>query len=856
MQRALVVYVVAAFGCVESGSVPCSDGRVCPSGTVCRTVRSEQLCVAPAQIASCTDIVETELCTLADSALARCYDGVCVDATCGNLHVDIGEVCDDGNSVVGDGCSSECQSLEVCGNQIIDPVTIVDDVAYADEKCDDANVIGRDGCSSDCQVEAAAWEQIVIGAPPPRFDAAVAYDSARQRVVMFGGATPAGGVGPFSTRGDTWEWDGGGWASVPTASVPNVRAGSVMAYDAERRRVILFGGTASSDPGAKLGDTWDYDGTRWALLQPAHAPPARAGAAGVYDAKRRRIVMFGGKDATGAALDDTWVWDGQDWSELSAAVRPSARSDCAIAYDPKRDVVVLAGGNAAETWLLDAAGWRNATPAVATDQTDQIAGFAMAYDAVLQQVIAFGGRTTSGASLDTWGWDGTRWTRLLVGNGPPFRLEPAMIGDPTRGNIVLFGGQYSSGCPIAPCMQPRNDTWVWAGGGWQQVTVQAPPMRGTVATALDSARGRLVVFGGEDELGNVIGDTWELAGGHWQAFTPTLPPTARRGATMAFDAARGVTVLFGGEDNIVGELADTWTWNGSDWTKLTPADSPPKRKDAAMAYDPVRGRMVLFGGYAYQSVGTGVRDDTWEWDGTNWKEVVPATRPTARVDADAAWDPIRRRVVLVLGDDDYLSEQSIRETWEWDGVTWTKVASAPPSRSFAAVAWNAPRGRLQLFGGETIRTGLSDTWELTAAGWTQVVPLALPAGRWGHSMTTSPDGTGVIAFAGSLAVQNVTADIWRLRWTSAQRYELCTLDVDHDSDGLAGCADPDCWAACTPVCPPAATCDPTWPRCGDAVCNTALENCHLCPQDCGCSAVCGDNFCDAPETATSCPGDC
>jgi cysteine-rich repeat protein len=62
---------------------------------------------------------------------------------CGNGVLDAGEVCDDGNTVSGDGCSADCQSTEVCGNGILD--------VAAGEVCDDGNAVSGDGCSADCQ---------------------------------------------------------------------------------------------------------------------------------------------------------------------------------------------------------------------------------------------------------------------------------------------------------------------------------------------------------------------------------------------------------------------------------------------------------------------------------------------------------------------------------------------------------------------------------------------------------------------------------------------------------------------------------------------------------------------------------
>jgi len=61
---------------------------------------------------------------------------------CGDGTLDAGEVCDDGNTVSGDGCSGDCLSNETCGNGYLDVIN--------GEECDDGNTVSGDGCSADC----------------------------------------------------------------------------------------------------------------------------------------------------------------------------------------------------------------------------------------------------------------------------------------------------------------------------------------------------------------------------------------------------------------------------------------------------------------------------------------------------------------------------------------------------------------------------------------------------------------------------------------------------------------------------------------------------------------------------------
>src|SRR5207245_2328982 len=58
---------------------------------------------------------------------------------------------------------------------------------------------------------------------------------------------------------------------------------------------------------------------------------------------------------------------------------------------------------------------------------------------------------------------------------------------------------------------------------------------------------------------------------------------------------------------------------------------------------------------------------------------------------------------------------SMGDTWEWDGVRWTQVASTGPApRSATAMAYDELRGKAVLFGGVTDQSAmLQDTWEWT-----------------------------------------------------------------------------------------------------------------------------------------------
>lgn len=107
-------------------------------------------------------------------------------------------------------------------------------------------------------VFAGQWVQ---GAPPfrGRDSHAMAYDSLRSRIVMFGGQDSS--TSPWTLYNDTWDYDGSAWifnAPVPPGLAP--RWGAYMVFDSVRGRSVLFGGTDNS---SGRNDTWEYDGAAW-----------------------------------------------------------------------------------------------------------------------------------------------------------------------------------------------------------------------------------------------------------------------------------------------------------------------------------------------------------------------------------------------------------------------------------------------------------------------------------------------------------------------------------------------------------------------------------------------------------------
>jgi hypothetical protein len=110
------------------------------------------------------------------------------------------------------------------------------------------------------------------------------------------------------------------------------------------------------------------------------------------------------------------------------------------------------------------------------------------------------------ADRNTWEWDGAAWSLVdTVGPMPP-RQWHSMTWDPALGVTVLFGGTNT--------VDWYGDTWTWNGTTWSQLMVSGPSPRSGHATAYDTARGELVLFGGRvNQQPNdvMFDDTWLFA---------------------------------------------------------------------------------------------------------------------------------------------------------------------------------------------------------------------------------------------------------------------------------------------------------------------------------------------------------
>lgn len=170
--------------------------------------------------------------------------------------------------------------------------------------------------------DGVSWTQVAVDGPVGRSRTGMVYDSARKQLVLFGGAgVPPGPKEPIVVFDDTWVWNAG-WRRISGPSPP-ARYAHAMAFDSRRKVVVMYGGAQMSADRqtVHLEDMWQWDGRSWTEIKMTGPTPGkRYSPAMAFDPSRHRIVLTGGLEVKGrgdvTAFDDVWEWDGSRWTRM------------------------------------------------------------------------------------------------------------------------------------------------------------------------------------------------------------------------------------------------------------------------------------------------------------------------------------------------------------------------------------------------------------------------------------------------------------------------------------------------------------------------------------------------------------
>lgn len=362
--------------------------------------------------------------------------------------------------------------------------------------------------------------------------AAVTYDAARSMVLRFGGtlafATPRaatwgfisdewvqfsdaylpgprslfgfstdaqtgatyllGGINDVDFYDDIWRYQNGQWTGISADNQPTGCLNPMASYDTDRKKMVVLCYDAAT--------TYEFDGSTWTKLADLKTKPqARRFSAMVYDPTQKKTVLFGGYDETTARYQDrTWLWDGTAWAEQKNK-KPTARSLASMWYDATQKKVIVYGGLGRPT------------------PDDRIERY-----------------------NDMWALDANGWTKMTITATPGYRYGAQIATDPRTGKVYLFGGMVyePATATVAAKQYYANDLWVWDGSAWKKLDAQNPPaVRENGGFTFDPTRNEMVLFGGYG--GSFFSDQWtyDIAANKWTVrnFSITRRRTTSAGGT-------------------------------------------------------------------------------------------------------------------------------------------------------------------------------------------------------------------------------------------------------------------------------------------------------------------------------------
>jgi hypothetical protein len=599
--------------------------------------------------------------------------------------------------------------------------------------------------------ESGTWRRHEAG-PIGRIYHGTAFDPGAQHIYVFGGLHDWGTS--HELLNDLWRiWLQGshnaprGVQRVPVVGPsPSPRAGATLIFDTARDRLVLYGGDAS-------GEVWTIDpsgAATWTQIAVAGGPPpARSGHVAIYDPVGDRMVVFGGIDAAYDYLVDTWALDlaTNTWSQIPTTGNPDTGYRSAAAYDPVRHRLVLFGGElngSGWTWTLPLGpgGDWEAHPSGSTNP-GEVAGHTMIYDPQGDRMVLHGNGSTWALALD----GPLAWTELADQNPPPPpRGEHTAVYAPTDFAMYVIGGSYTDASPAVDVWSYRPDV-----GLWSAFPILTPPVgryRGAAVFG-GEALYTMVAFTGEELWYlNLLGMTWGVD-------TPANPPPPRIRHTMVRDAADDQLVVFGGVwSSVPRNDVWTIPTYGDAWIEAAPAGpAPAPRYDHTAIFDPVRRRLVVFGGRDGSSVFADAWalsvDDPSAWI------PLPAYPGPGLHSHVAVYDPVRDRMIVHGGLESVGYAQSQAWALTLGGSPAWAPLSAPgaPARYDHAAIYDPDEDRLVTFGGDDgdglLQTSRTHALALGTNEWTELAPDGeIPHARGGHAAIFDPMQRRMVTLGG------------------------------------------------------------------------------------------------------------
>ncbi|HHH28536.1 MAG TPA: hypothetical protein ENK57_09340 [Polyangiaceae bacterium] len=330
----------------------------------------------------------------------------------------------------------------------------------------------------------------------------------------------------------------------------------------------------------------------------------------------------------------------------------------------------------------------------------------MVYDAPRDRLVIYGGNTAASERCavpdavvvdEMWAFhfDCNNWERLNPSGGPGQLRRQATVLDESRGRMLMFGGRG----PGSPFGSYVDEVWAFdlATDSWSEITTtgDTPPGLGEAIAQLDTARDRLLVFGGNP--GGFSGSdgmyALDLNTNVWTEITAAGAPTPR--LYHASTVVGNELIVFGGTGGFNPPyFNDTYAFDMSaDTWRVVTTDAPPRaRFGMELVADPDRGRVIM--AFGHDATNLGNSNDVWALDlaAGSWTELHPGDTPNAPAAGMCDFPP-----------------------------DFTIIEDGTPERRYS-VGLAAAGDHAYFFGGKADCGYLNDVWsmDLATGAWTSV----------------------------------------------------------------------------------------------------------------------------------------
>jgi hypothetical protein len=308
------------------------------------------------------------------------------------------------------------------------------------------------------------WSQQMTDWPPGKTSAFFIYHPKSKALLLFDGS----GAGLDSSknyadtgRNDVWKWDGESWKRL-YATGPGLKSLSAGALNKKTGLIHVFGGVGIRGYESKRDDMWSFDGLKWVRV-PANNIGSRDHHKIVYMDHIDAFLLYGGADSIRQFDSTTWILKNSQFTRLTIP-GPGTRYHFALAYDAKRQKVILFGGGRQgrrdETWEFDGQRWEKIST---KESPGQRLRHNMVYDEDTGMTVLHGGDEKG----TTWAWDGKVWKKIAEG-GPVGDLQ-ALGYDPVRKSIFVFGGSGPDDMITSDVWELKNQIWrkISGNGKWK-----------------------------------------------------------------------------------------------------------------------------------------------------------------------------------------------------------------------------------------------------------------------------------------------------------------------------------------------------------------------------------------------------